>query len=113
MKKSIFLFSVLLFCMTVFSGKVSAEEEWIPAPEKIGILQEGQLLPTADAFIPEKKNVLGTGDEDFDGAVKALYQGMKAKQTEIDVSDYHVPPTQADFDAIWKAAFYNPSYAMN
>ena len=100
------LFSIFLACIMSVSYKVSAAEEpeYNAAPEKVGILQEGQLLPTADVFIPEKQNMLSAQDAYFVSASEALYQGMKEHKETINLSGYQVP--KSEFSDLWYYTFY-------
>ncbi|MBQ9488729.1 MAG: hypothetical protein IJU80_02225, partial [Lachnospiraceae bacterium] len=101
------LYAIGLFitCMLLFPVKVRATEEYLAPPEKIGVIQAGQLYPTADYFIPEKHRFLDAGDMIVTNVDEALYQGMRARQTKIDVSAYGL--TYSNWGEVWSRTIDN------
>jgi len=84
------------------------EEYEIPAPAPKGILQLGQLFPTAtEIYAPQKRDMLAWQDADNIAGVKqTLYEGMKNRLERIDVSAYQIPYENDEFWDIFSQVFY-------
>ncbi len=81
---------VLIICIFLFPAEVRAAEEYLAPPEKVGVIQAGQLYPTADSDIPLKRQFLSSGNTTAADVDEALYQGLRARRTKINVSAYHL-----------------------